>query len=586
MTLPKWDLTNFSFEYGTKEADNFMSDVENETKEFEKLRSVLSDDLSSEDFKIYFYDYLDLLKQINNFYVLAYLRSSLDLSDEKAQVALSKAEEFNTNINNRLRFFHQYIIKLPLNKIEEFVNVVGDDSYQLRYMYDSQKYVLSEKEENVLSIKDVNGSSAVINLYDQLRSSLSFEYDGKKHSIQSASVLLKSPDRKIRRDVSKLIKEQFKAHFLTISNLYSMRVKDFQAEQINLRGFGEAIDVRIKNEHISKESVLALFEAAKDSNDLFQDFFKLKAKLLDVEDFQRFDLNAPFTIGDEKKYSFDEALNLIKEILNDFDPEFSNCVDDLMNLGRVDARIIDSKRAGAYNYPISGDDPFVFMQYMDIFDDLKTFAHELGHAIHSVYSKDYSILSYGPPIGICETASTFNEELLLEKLLESSSNKEKIKLLVDAITSNYNTVQRQIYIAMFERDAFEMINSGKPLTELNQLWVSNEKEQFGDAVVSDDTSISWSYIPHIFHVPFYCYNYGIGNLLSLSFLDMYKKEGSDFVEKYKNFLKAGGSKSSEGIVKLTGLDINDKNTWISGYNLIRKRVELLKELMVEEGYPI
>ena len=205
--------------------------------------------------------------------------------------------------------------------------------------------------------------------------------------------------------------------------------------------------------------------------------------------------------------------------------------------------------------------------------------HELGHAVHGLAAKDQTAFTFHSALPLAETASIFSELVLLKKMLKSASDEEKIYLLAKELDNQYASIVRQAFFILFEIKAHDMIAEGATIEELDSAYLENLKGQFGDMIIDELFSHEWKYIPHIYHSPFYCYAYAFGNLLVLSLYKMYEKEGESFVPKFMKILSAGGSDKPENILKSVGIDINSREFWESGFDVIRENFDELKKLV-------
>jgi oligoendopeptidase F len=283
-----------------------------------------------------------------------------------------------------------------------------------------------------------------------------------------------------------------------------------------------------------------------------------------------YDVYAP--IGEEGKMSYAQAMQDIMASLESY-PAFGKHVTTLYDAKRLDTVFHPKKRAGAYNYGLPHNlMPFVFMQYLGKERDASTLAHELGHAVHAMYTKELTTNSYHSSIGIAESASTFFEELLFTQQLNKAPATQKISLLINHLTDSFSTIIRQAYINEFELQAHAKVEEGTTKSELHALWARLQKEQFGEAVAIPESSLSWTYVPHIYHTPFYCYNYALGNLLALMLV------GSD-QKKLEQYLSVGGTMDTLQTAKLMNIDLEDPQVYERAFAKLKERIDLLKSLV-------
>jgi oligoendopeptidase F len=224
--------------------------------------------------------------------------------------------------------------------------------------------------------------------------------------------------------------------------------------------------------------------------------------------------------------------------------------------------------------------PWVLLNYQGKADDVATMAHELGHAIHSMLAAGHSVFTHHACLPLAETASTFGEMMLIERMLaEESDPAVRRDLLFRQVDDAYATIQRQIFFAQFEKQAHDMINEGASVEELCAAYTQNLKDQFGDAVeVNEEFKWEWVSIPHIYEVPFYVYAYSFGQLLVLSLYQQYKREGEAFKPRYTRLLEAGGSVAPMQILDEAGVDVRKPSFWQGGFDVIANLVSELEKL--------
>ena len=204
---------------------------------------------------------------------------------------------------------------------------------------------------------------------------------------------------------------------------------------------------------------------------------------------------------------------------------------------------------------------------------MSTIAHELGHGVHYILASKQTEFTHDASLPLAETASIFAEMLLTEKMMKEDPARAK-ELLYFKLEDIYASVIRQAGFVMFEKKAHEMIAEGKTIDELNITYLSNLKKQLGSKVQVDPIfAYEWTYIPHIFHTPFYCYAYAFGNLLVLSLWEMYQEKGPLFAEKIIEMLAKGSSQSPIEITKAIGVDICSEEFWQKGFEVIEKMIK-------------
>ncbi len=215
--------------------------------------------------------------------------------------------------------------------------------------------------------------------------------------------------------------------------------------------------------------------------------------------------------------------------------------------------------------------------------DVATLAHELGHAIHAMLAEDHTQFTFHSSLPLAETASTFGEMLLIDLLLEGETDEDvRRDLLFRQVDDAYATIMRQIYFALFERQAHEMTHEGATVDEVSKAYMENLKEQFGDSVeLSEEFRWEWVSIPHIYGTPFYVYAYSFGQLLVFSLYQQYQVEGEAFKPRFMKILSAGGSDAPARILQGAGIDIRKAEFWQGGFDVISDLINQLEAMPVK-----
>ena len=370
-----------------------------------------------------------------------------------------------------------------------------------------------------------------------------------------------------------------------LGQIYQFRVRDWSSEYVSLRGFDSPMAVRNLDNDVPDEVVDLLLDVSRANATIFQRYFRLKAKWLGMDKLRRYDIYAP-VVKSQKRYEFADAVRLALNSFRRFDPKMAELAERVFAERHFDSEIRKGKSGGAFCSTISPDlTPWVLQSYQGRPGDIATMAHELGHAIHSMLADHHTFLTQHSSLPLAETASTFGEMLLVDRLLAEDPDPETRRdLLFQQMDSNYATIMRQAYFALFEREAHSRVNAGAKIDDLTALYAQNLAEQFGDAVdISDEFSLEWLVIPHIYQVPFYVYAYAFGQLLVLALYQQFLEEGEAFKPRYLKILAAGGSDSPVRILSRAGIDIHSREFWQGGFDVLKKSIQDLEELEIPES---
>jgi oligoendopeptidase F len=367
-----------------------------------------------------------------------------------------------------------------------------------------------------------------------------------------------------------------------LGQMYQARARDWHNENINLRKFKSPMSVRNLSNDVPDEAVDALLEVTKKNSKIFQRYFKLKAKFMGLPSgkLRRYDIYAPVAKSD-KAFDFDAAANMVLESFSAFDPQLGELARRVFDNDHLDSEVRKGKQGGAFCASINPEDtPFVLMNYTGRARDVATLAHELGHAIHAMLASHHSAFTFHSSLPLAETASTFGEMMLTEKLLaEETDESVRRDILFKQMDDAFATILRQVYFALFEREAHALVMKNASVDDISAAYMENLKEQFGDSLeLSDDFKWEWVSIPHIYHTPFYVYAYAFGQLLVFSLYQQFKAEGDSFKPKYLKILSSGGSEAPAKILSDAGIDIRSAKFWQGGFDVLSQMVDELEKL--------
>lgn len=588
-TLPRWSLVDLFPGVDSPELENAFTQIEEMTTALEKRRQELDEDIKVETF-------LEMVQQLENaqrllhhLYAYAELLFSEDTQSQLAQGLLSRVEQFAAQMGNRTLFFSLWWKQASEPTARRILAGAGDYRYWLEEIRHFTPYTLTEAEEKIINIKNVTGASALGMLYDTFTNRYLFkvEVDGKVKELTRGELMVyaRHANTDLRAGAYRELYRVYGNDGPILGQIYQTLVRDWRNEQIGLRNFKNPIDVRNLANDIPGEVVDTLLEVSRKNVGLFQRFFRLKARWLGMERLRRYDIYAPLAES-EKRYPFKQAVAMTLDSFQEFDPVIAKLARRVFDENHLDGQVRKGKRSGAFCLTAVNDlTPWVLLNYQGKADDVSTMAHELGHAVHSMLAERHSLFTFHASLPLAETASTFGEMMLVDRLLNEEENPAvRRDLLFGQIDDAYATIQRQAYFALFERQAHEMVQQGASVDDLSEAYLKNLQEQFGNAVeVSDEFRWEWVSIPHIYNVPFYVYAYSFGQLLVLSLYRQYRKEGESFKPRYIKILSYGGSEAPAKILAEAGIDIHQAAFWQGGFDAVDELVQQLECLPVENS---
>lgn len=582
--LSRWSLSDLFDSADSPEMEKAFVKAESMVAAFEKKRALLTENISIQDFLSVIKDLEAITRQIKLVNDYAELWFTEDTQNQQAQSLAARSEQFVAEQSNKILFFNLWWKSVSDANAERLMKESGDYQYWLEEIRHFKDYTLSESEEKIINIKDLTGFSAFIRLYDSITNRYTFPItvEGEEKDLTRGELMsyVRQADPDLRAAAYQKLYQVYGEQGSILGQIYQTIVRDWRNENINLRGYKSPISARNMGNDIPDEVVDTLLDVCKKNATVFQRFFRLKASWLGVEQIRRYDVYAPMAES-SKSYSFGMAAEMVLDSFQEFDPRFAQLAHKVFSANHIDSEVRKGKRSGAFCATVAPDiTPWVLINYQGKADDMATLAHELGHAIHSLLADHHSIFTQHSCLPLAETASTFGEMMLIDRLLSEEKDEEvRRDLLFKQVDDAYATIMRQSFFAMFEKTAHEMTNQGASVDELSEAYMQNLQEQFGDSLtLSDEFRWEWVSIPHFYHTPFYVYAYAFGQLLVLSLYKQFKEEGDSFKPRYIHMLSTGGSKAPMQILDEAGMNVREPQFWQGGFDLIENMVAQLEAL--------
>ena len=583
-----WSLEELFPGLGTTEIEQALEKLDASVADFEMHREQLATDISEKKFVAILQNYEGITRQISRVGSFASLRFSEDTQDQQVQAFMAQMQQLGAQIDNRIMFFNLWWKNLEDKAAARLLEASGDYRYWLEALRLQKPYTLSEPEEKIINLKDVNGTQALVTLYFTITNRYSFqlEVDGeqKELSREELQVYYRNADPALRETAYKELYRVYNADGPILGQIYQSILRDWRSEGVDLRGYSAPIALRNLANDIPDDVVETILDVCRKNAPLFHRFFQLKARWLGVDRLRRYDIYAPVAQS-EKTYPYSDAVAMVLESFQQFDPRMAELVQRVFDQNHIDSEVRKGKRSGAFCATVNPDlTPWVLQSYNGAPRNVATMAHELGHAVHSMLAADHTKLTQHASLPLAETASTFAEMLLVDHLLEIEDDPDvRRDILFGQMDDAYATIMRQAYFAMFERQAHERVHEGAAVDDLSGIYLDNLKDQFGDSMdLSEDFRFEWLAIPHFYFAPFYVYAYTFGQLLVLSLYKQYKEEGESFIPRYLDILTAGGSASPDDILTNAGIDMRKSAFWQGGFDVVKKSLEQLEAIEIRK----
>jgi len=583
-TLERWDLSDLFPGLESEAYGRAGAAIEETLRGFEAERPRLNDDLTPQEMFEILQAFDELQRRMSRYLGFAYLRFAEDTQDPLAQTMRGRADQVAAEVGNRTLFFTLWWKGLAEARAQSLLSGAGDYRQWLLNLRREAPYTLSEPEERIINLKDVTGRHALVGVYDTLTNRYTFqiEVDGETRHVTRGELeaYRTDPRPELRAASYRELLRVYAAEGNVLGQLYQSLVRDWANENVDLRRFASPLAVRNLGNDLPDEVVETLLDVCRQKAPVFQRFFRLKAEWLGVERLRRYDLYAP--VGEvHRTFPLDEAVHEVLAAFEAFEPRVARQAQQVLDERHFDGEVRPGKRAGAFCATIEpGLTPWVLQSYQGQPRDVATLAHELGHAIHASLAAGHTALTQQATLPLAETASTFGEMLLIDRLLAQDPEPEvRQALLFRQMDDNYATVLRQAYFAVFEKEAHGRVVAGAQVDDLSDLYLETLREQFGEAIeLSEDFRNEWLAIPHIFHTPFYVYAYAFGQLLVLSLYQQFREEGRSFIPRYLEILAAGGSDSPMSTLGKAGIDVRQRTFWEKGFGVLERALDALAEL--------
>ena len=592
-TLPTWDLSDLYAGADDPRLEIDMDAVREQALAFEARfkNTIARTDLDAHHLRQAQDAYEVLLRAQYRPQAYAMLLFATNTQDPERGALFQKTREFGSAIATHLVFFDLEIGQIPA---ETYDALIGDDALDsYRHYLDHLRLLsvhnLSESEEKILVETATSRGQAFGRLFTEThgRAKYRLNRNGQRQELTQSELLplLHNPDRQLRKTAAQALTKGLKrnAHVCTFIYNTLLHEKDVLDR---LRHYKRPEAGRHLHNELSAEIVDTVSEVCIANYGTVADYYRLKRRLLDLDELTHYDRYAPLE-GDEGEIPFSQAREIVLGAFGDFSPRLLDIANDFFDKRWIDAELAAGKRGGAFCAGVTPDHhPYILLNYTNQPRDVMTLAHELGHGVHDVLARDNHLFDYHPVLPMAETASTFGEMLVFDRLRQNlTTRQERLSLVCSKIEDTFATVFRQVAMYRFEQQAHQARRSeGElPTARFNELWQSNMQEMFGDSLsLGEDHACWWLYIPHIINIPFYVYAYAFGELMVLSLYARYQEEGEAFVSKYFDLLSAGGSRSPAELVADMGFDIADRAFWQGGCDLIRQRVDEAIALAGEE----
>ena len=528
------------------------------------------------------WDY-SITSDLSDLFCYASLRHSEDTRDSSATSMYSRIYSLYVEISSASAFARPEILSLDDDKLKAIIedDQLKDYRFMLEDLYREKKHTLSAKEEIVISFFG-ESFAAASEISESLRDSdLTFDDiidgEGKKYPLSESSYIhyQMSDDRTLRKSAFESYYKTYKQHIHTFASAYRAQVKTAVTEA-RLRGYGSSREMSLSKNNIPLSVYDNLIESVHRHLNLMYRYLAIRKKLLSVDELHYYDVYAPLSKGSNKQYTYKQAQQMVLEAVSPLGQEYQKKVQQAFDEKWVDVYPNVGKSNGAYSSGTYHSNPYIMMNFNGSLDSVSTLAHEMGHSLHTYLTNSHQPVQYSDySLFVAEVASTVNENLLIDQLLQNCNDpRERLALLNEYLEGFKGTVYRQTMFAEFEMKAHQMAQQGQSLDcdSLSEVYENLIKLYFGDELVIDpEVKYEWARIPHFFN-PFYVYVYATGYTSAVAIKEGILKQGQSAVDRYLQFLSMGSSDYPLNELKHAGVDLTSSES-------IDRAFEKLEEIL-------
>ena len=563
--------------------------LEKDAAEFAKLKGAIEADVSK--IPAVLDVYYGLHRRLSKLSVYARMRFDQDTTDSTYQTMSAKIGSLGVKIGAASAFVEPEILSYSKEQLEAAEKENERTAYygrKIEEMLRGQEHTLdAEKEELLAAAGDMAEAPddifSVLMNADMKYPDIVLE-DGTHLPLTNSTYIsyMESPDRAVREGAFKTLYGQIASLKNTFAAIYRGNLKQakFYAQS---RKYSSARAMYLADSNVPESVYDNLLSAVHEALPMMYRYVAVRKKVLGVDKLHMYDVYTPIVAAQNQTYEFEQAKQMVLEALKPMGEDYLSHAREGLENRWIDIYPNKGKKGGAYSWGCYDSQPFILLNYTKNLDSVFTLIHEMGHSIHSYYSRtaqDYAYSDY--KIFVAEVASTCNECLLMHDLLEKTTDKEQRKYLLNHYLDSFKgTLFRQTMFAEFEKTAHDYCAQGKPLTAeaLSQMYLELNQKYFGpDMEKDEEIAYEWMRIPH-FYTPFYVYQYATGYSAAVALSAKILKEGKPAVDAYMSFLKSGESKDPIDLLKMAGVDMTTEKPVADALALFGELVAELEALV-------
>lgn len=540
----------------------------------------------------YFKSQDELSLRISRLANYAMRKSDQDSTVAKYQDFVGRLMSFFVSINSLFAYATPEIIAMEDETLAKFYEEEPElKLYELvltRVRRDKD-HILSEKEEAIMAAAGQlkNAPDNIYGMFENadIKFPNAVDSTGKGYPLTNGSYisLVQSEDRELRKSAFNNLYHTFEQFKNTLAALYDAEVKG-RIFTATMRKYPSTLEAALSNNEVPVSVYKNLISAVHDNMHYMHKYMKLRKKLMGVDELHMYDIYTSIVPEADVKVPYDEAVKNTIAATSVLGEEYTSILKEGFANRWVDVYENVGKRSGAYSAG-ARPHPYVLMNYKDTLDSEFTLAHEMGHSLHSYLSQKYQPTVYSDyVIFVAEVASTCNEALLMQYLLDKTSDKKQRAYLINYFLEQFRTtLYRQTMFAEFEMLTNEMAERGESLTAdaLCALYHKLNAEYYGEDVVIDrEIDFEWERIPH-FYYNFYVFQYATGFSAAIALSQKILSEGESAVKDYLKFLSGGCHTDPISLLKIAGVDMNSPEPVANALKLFGELIDEMDELLAE-----
>ena len=582
MKKMQWDLTTL-----VKDEKTFDKNIEIINQELNTLKQEKTKTLNETLLLKLLKEKEKIKEESNKLLVYSSLRYYKNINDNNTFILKTKAEEFNNEVDLKLQWIDEEIIKLGKEKIIEWIKkleALKKYEFYLKNLFRMQEHNITE-EENKRVKENLNTINKKIADYNSLIQNMKYKeiiINNKKIELTPINYAkyLQSRDKNTRKEAYLSINEAYQKKKEEYANILDTIYK-YRTENAKMKNYSSVLEKELFEENIDKQVIKTLINSVTKNIPLIQKYFKIKTSLLKEKSPHLYDLNVPLDFKTSKKYTLEESVDIIKEALKPLGEEYLKVVEILLD-GHIDAEVEENKYQGL----IFSWHTYSFLNFKGSYVDIKNLIHELGHIVNYYFSMNEQTYFYeDSTVFIGEIASIVNEILLNHYLLENAKTKEeKIFYLSKEIENYITSVFKQTMYTELEQELYSIKEKENISSDiLSKKYINIIKKYYGEDIIYDDVEdVGWTKIGHLYRFCYYPYKYATGLLMASTVVNAIFYDNTLTKKEYINFLSSGSSNYSLELIKLLHIDFSNSKIIDRGFQILQKDIDLLSQLIEKE----